>query len=117
MNSLSVRLDIKGIHSIWVRLDDIGSGFGHGVEFHHDHCQGKRIGPIAFLDGFEWFHGRANAVNVRILTPDAEIFGENSLDGKIIVNETEEAIIFFLKDPDLWRGDYRKGKVFVWFNA
>ena len=105
------------MNSLWVRLDNIGSGFGHGVEFHHDDCREKRIGPIAFLDGFEWFHGRANVVNVRILTADAEIFAENSIDGKIVVNETEEAILFFLKHPDLWRGDYRKGKVFVWFNG
>ena len=98
------------MNSIWVSLDDIGSDFGHGVEFHHDDCREKRIGPIAFLDGFEWFHGRANVVNVRILTPDAERFAESSIDGEIVVNETEEAILFFLKDPNLWRDDYRKTK-------
>ena len=110
-------MDADGMDSIWVRLDDIGSSFGHGVEFHHDDCRRKRIGPIAFIDGFEWFHGRANVVNIRILTPDAEKFGENSIDGKNVINDTEEAIGFFLDHPDLWRGDYRKGKVFVWFNG
>ena len=105
--------DADGMNSLWISLDNIGSGFGHGVEFHHDDC----VGPVAFLEGFEWFHGRANMATVRILTPDAERFGESSINGKMIVNETEEAILFFLKHPSLWGGDYRQGKVFVWFNG
>lgn len=101
----------------WVNVNDLSSGMGHGVEFDHDDCLKKRIGPIAFLEGFDWRRGAVETVTVQIIAPDAGVFKESSIDGKIIVNDTKQAILAFLEYPDSRRGDWRKGKISVCFNG
>ena len=98
----------------WIGVNEVKKRMGHGVEFLYTNCDGP---IIAFLEGYKWLHEGKGAVTVYVLTPEAGIFKESSLDGYAIVEETKSTVLQFLKKKALWKHGEIGDNYFAWFNA
>jgi len=50
----------------WITIDEVPKGgFGHGVEFHQKYKDGS-FRLVAFLEGYEWLHGKPEEVTIVI---------------------------------------------------
>ncbi len=95
----------------WEKVKELSDG--HGVLF----IPATIDKPIAFLLGYEWFHGEPDKVTVEILQDDC-LFKENiSLDINNIIDETNRSIRLFIKSKGLRGCGSREAKVRVWYNA
>ena len=52
---------------IWEEVDHFETGCGHGIELLDLHADG--IVVVAFVHGFEWYHGRSDSVRISIRRP------------------------------------------------
>ena len=90
----------------WVQTPESESGYGHGVEFHHDGLSGH---VAAFIDGFGWLHRPGQqAVRVEIVDalsrmPEVEA-------------EVREAVAAFLEGGE-FDSEHRRGRVRAWVNG
>ena len=94
------------IHQIeWVQTPESESGYGHGVEFHHDGLPGR---VAAFIDGFGWLH-QPGQQPVRVEIVDAL--------SKMSETEAEvrEAVEAFLERGGV--AEHRHGRVRAWLNG
>ncbi len=92
----------------WLEWEQIPNSFGHGVEFY--------IGPpspkatlVAFLDGYEWLHGKPQVVPIFIRKPDDKCSASLLMEVK---KEIEDA----LKSGKLKQGHLGE-QLYAWFNA
>ena len=98
----------------WFEVKELKRGMGHGVEFLFTN-HSRSI--IAFLEGYKWLHEGKGAVTVYVLTPEADIFKESSVDGYAIVEEAKSTVLQFLKKKALWKPGRIGDNYFAWFNA
>lgn len=106
---------------IWVEVNHIKSGQGHGVEFYHDDFGGiQSHKPIAFLEGYDWYHckskNKVNPIKIQILKPDSEMF-HNTSQRSGIVKEIKDVITLFLSKPNLQKAGQITDKIYAWYNA
>lgn len=68
---------------------------GHGIEFYHkDYGKARQL--VAFLEGFDWYHGKPGPSHVYILNANALDREVALTDREGIVQETKRAIIDYL---------------------
>ena len=82
----------------WVEVD-LMPPCGHGAELHHDALRRTRVNPVAFVQGFDWLHGKTKTVTVQILSPRSETLKAATRRAASIVEETRTAVEVFLRNP------------------
>ena len=106
----------EAIAPTWVDVETLTS-LGHGVEFHHN-ALGSGCGqPLAFIDGFDWLHGRSNTATVMMLSARALSGTGTGVDAKTIRKDVRHAVRVFLSDRARWRHGAVTGTVAAVFNA
>ena len=97
----------KSIKVRSVTLGKMPNGFGHGVEFHVKQKNGS-MEIVAFLEGFEWYHGRSQVMVVKT-RPKSEIDPE-------VMRVIREAVERAGTAGDVPNGQL-SDNVFAWING
>ena len=92
----------------WKEWEQIPEGFGHGVEFHTDSSPRKET-LIAFLDGYDWLHGKPKSVPICIRKADLQYSPR-------FLRKVKTRIEIALKSGTLKDG-YLGEHLYAWFNA
>lgn len=92
----------------WSEWEVIPSCFGHGVEFHID-SHPKEFPPVAFLDGYEWYHGKSKVVQISIRKADDQCSAGFLIEAKKQIGDS-------LKSGTLMHG-HLGGQLYAWFNS
>lgn len=103
--------EVQDIEIEWKMVPHL-EGLGHGVEIIHS-CVLSR--PVAFIDGFGWYHGRVSKVTVEILEPSsanpvrivpvdfAKVLGPSSYPGTPALTKKQKASSFLAHErPAEW---------------
>jgi hypothetical protein len=93
---------------IWKETEEWPPSCGHGVEFHSPNIN-ARGSLLAFLDGYEWYHGSPEEIVIIIRKADL-FFDQKFLNrAKILIEQALES------------GQLKHGKlspqIQAWFNA
>lgn len=77
-------------------------GCGHGVQFHYGQRKPDRDeGVIGFIDGFGWYHGDTNNVEVLVLDRKSEKWASMTQeDPDVIISQLKKAVTKVLKEKD-----------------
>jgi len=74
--------------------------YAHGIELYHkkivSHADPYKA--VAFIWGFESYHGESDNVDVRIIEIDSQLFSELNVNGEEIVEEVKREIVEFLSE-------------------
>ena len=93
----------------WKNVDVLSDG--HGVIFIHISSNKA----VAFIDGYEWYHGRSEKVVVETLKTDSPILAKNNIDADAIIRGVRSAVKIFIKNKKL---SGRTNNTFkAWFNG
>jgi hypothetical protein len=98
----------KNIVVRWQEFEEMPRVFGHGVEFYIQD-ENKNHEFVAFLDGYEWYHGSPKEVTIKIRK--ASDFKDPRILDKVR-RDIESAI----KEKRLWQGEVSQ-LVFAWLNG
>jgi hypothetical protein len=77
-------------------------GCGHGVQFHYGQRMSDRDeGVIGFIDGFGWYHGNTNNVEVLVLDRTSDKWESiTQEDPEDIISQLKIAVKKVLKEKD-----------------
>jgi hypothetical protein len=93
---------------IWQEFEELPKALGHGVEFYIFDEEGRRE-FVAFLEGYELYHGSLNEVVIKIRKA-SDFKNPTSMD------DVKQDIEVALKEKRLWQGTI-SSRVVTWLNA
>jgi len=95
----------------WKKVDELSDS--HGVMFIY--LPIKKA--VAFIEGYEWFHGNSKNVVVEILGNSHDLFIKYNLDVNCVINNAKDTVIYFLSHKNIQNGKFVNEYFRVWFNA
>jgi hypothetical protein len=93
----------------WQEVEDLSNkNLGDGVQFYMLGKEGQ-IEPLAFLEGYEWYHGSPEEVVI-------EIRKASEFKNQAIIKDVKNDIEAALNEDRLWQRKI-SSLVYAWFNA
>ena len=95
----------------WKKVNELSDG--HGVLFIY--LPIKKA--VAFVEGYEWFHGTPKNVVVEILENSSVLFENFNVDGNNVIINAKDTVKYFLNNKCTQNGKFVNEYFRVWFNA
>ena len=95
----------------WKKVNELSDG--HGVLFIYIPIKKA----VAFVEGYEWFHGNPKNVVVEILENSSVLFEKFNVDGDYVIKHAKDTVKYFLNNKGIQNGKFVNEYFCVWFNA
>ena len=95
----------------WKSVDELSDG--HGVLLIYLPIEKS----VAFVEGYEWFHGTKSHAVVELLKRGSNIFISFNIDGESVINSAKDTITYFLNNKEMQNGNFCNEHFSFWFNA
>jgi hypothetical protein len=112
---------VKKLKINWDIVDKMPDGLGHGIEIYYfaeqvSDKEFKNFVPpntrllIAFVDGFEWYHGHYDEVSVKVLSPQSSEFTSRAFKGAEIIMDMNTHLSSYLYERKVPKSSDRIGQ-------
>ncbi|MFC2038988.1 hypothetical protein ACFLUG_04385 [Chloroflexota bacterium] len=74
----------------WLPVENIPEGSGDGIEVYYTNSDINLL--LAFIVGFQWFHGTSEKVTIQVISSESVEFTKHDLDAPELIEEIKQLI-------------------------